>query len=85
MTQPAYLTEHLVAFRLARKVTWLRSNREKLEREGFPRKDPLVGLTLTVDFEAWIELRRRIANPNGAAKAAHHSNTPLSGENLDAF
>lgn len=85
MTQPAYLPDTLVAFHLGRKVTWLRSNREKLEADGFPRKDKLVGMTLRADLEAWIAKRRRIADPDKVRETGHHTTTPLSGENINAF
>lgn len=79
---PAFLPDQLVAHRLGRKVTWLRQHRSKLEREGFPRKDPLVGLTPAADLDAWIAKRQRIANPEPAPMGG---NTTLSGENLDAL
>jgi hypothetical protein len=85
MTEPAYLPDTLVAHHLGRKVGWLRTNRPKLEVDGFPRKDRLVGMTLRADLEAWIAKRRRIADPDSAHNKRADTTTPLSGENLDAF
>lgn len=59
---PAYISDTLVAFFLGRKVSWLRTNRDALEREGFPRKDKLVGLTLRADLDAWLARRRNVAD-----------------------
>lgn len=82
MTNAAYLPDTLVAQHLGRKVSWLRTNRAKLEADGFPRKDKLVGMTLRADLEAWIAKRRRIADPDGAPHKGANTTTPLSGENL---
>lgn len=85
MTEPAYLPDTLVAYHLGRKVTWLRSNRDKLEADGFPRKDRLVGMTLRADLEAWIAKRRRIADPVKGQTPSGHTTTPLSEEKLNAL
>ena len=69
-----YLPDQLVAQRLGRKVTWLRSNRHKLEREGFPRRDPLVGATIAADLDAWIAKRRTVTDPVDAPTTGKHRN-----------
>lgn len=85
MTQPAYIPEKLVAYRLGRKEVWLRGKRQTLEREGFPRKDPLIGLTNSDDVDAWIARRRQVADYVEGPKGPHHDTTTTSKENLDAF
>ncbi|WP_374646647.1 hypothetical protein [Tabrizicola sp.] len=59
---PEYLTETEVATVLGRSRDWFRQNRPKLEREGFPRIDGLIGLTCRQDVLAWIKRRRRVAD-----------------------
>lgn len=41
-----------------------RTLRPKMERDGFPPKDPITGLTLKADMNAWLEKRRRVADPD---------------------
>lgn len=40
----------------------------ELEREGFPKLDRLIGLTLKADVMAWINRRRTIADPSNMLK-----------------
>jgi len=42
---------------------WRRAGRTMLENEGFPSRDPLTGMTLKADVDAWLEKRRRVADP----------------------
>lgn len=46
---------------------WRKNIRTALEAEGFPRRDPLVGLTLKADVEAWLAKRRRVSDTVRAA------------------
>jgi predicted DNA-binding transcriptional regulator AlpA len=48
-----------VAARLGRSTDWFRTHRETLEQEGFPRPDPIIGLYLKADVDAWLDSRRR--------------------------
>lgn len=72
----AYGSLKWCASRLGRSVDWLREARGRLEREGFPEVDPLVGLTLKADVDAFLAKRRRVADPD---PAAHHSRETKSG------
>ena len=79
----AYGSMKWCAARLGRSVDWLRDSREKLEREGFPRIDPLLGLTLKADVEAFLARRRRVADPVSAAQHdSRDSNTGVRYESL---
>lgn len=49
------------ALRIGRSKDWFLKAREKLEAEGFPKRDPLTNMYLKPDVDAWIEKRRRIA------------------------
>ena len=49
------------ARRLGRSKGWLDTNRQKLEQAGFPDIDPLTGLYIKADVDAWIQKRRQIA------------------------
>ncbi len=74
--QAAYLTETEVAQVLGRSRDWLRMNRLKLEREGFPAVDGLIGLTCHDDLKAWIARRRKVMDPDPARitiTGAHHN------------
>lgn len=71
---------------LGKSVDWFRKNRNKLEGDGFPRVDPLIGLTMKADVEAWLARRRRLADHDVARMSGyHHTATHVSKENLDAF
>lgn len=41
-----------------------RTVRKRLMLDGFPPKDPITGLTLKADVDAWLEKRRRVADPD---------------------
>lgn len=60
--QAAYGSDRWVAVTLGKSLDWLRKHRDDLERDGFPRKDKLVNLTMKADVEAWLGRRRRIAD-----------------------
>lgn len=47
---------------LGRSSEWFRRERGALESIGFPRVDPVTGLTLKADVRAWISRRRRYAD-----------------------
>lgn len=81
-----FLTESQVAERLGRSRKWFSDHRTALEREGFPRKDSLIGLTSAQDLAAWIARRRMVAD-HGPAARHHHTTTTESipGEKLHAF
>jgi len=78
----AYGSDRWVAATLGSSVDWLKKNREALEREGLPRKDDLVGLTLKADVEAFLAKRRRVSDYSVAA--AHHGQRP-TGVRYDAL
>lgn len=77
---PAYAPDKDLAAMLGRSLGWFKTNRPQLEREGFPKVDRLIGLTLVPDVEAWIARRRVVAD---AVAVAHHQ--PKSGESYDSF
>jgi hypothetical protein len=58
----AYGSDAWCAERLGKSIFWFRQNRAKLEREGFPPKDALIGLTLKADVEAFLDRRRKVAD-----------------------
>lgn len=60
----AYGSVSWCAERLGRSVDWFRRNRPDLERDGFPRTDPLVGHVLKDDVDAWLKGRRRLSDPD---------------------
>ncbi|WP_339109234.1 hypothetical protein [Thioclava sp. GXIMD4216] len=70
----AYGSDLWVASTLGRKIAWFRTNREKLGREGFPKRDPLTGLTIKADVMAWIEKRRRVSDGTVAPAQAEAQN-----------
>lgn len=74
----AFLTDIDVAKMLGRSKNWLRDNRPKLEREGFPRKDGLIGLTCVADIEAWIARRRQVAD--AVRVGEHHADVSAHGD-----
>lgn len=69
---PAYLSEADVAKMLGRSRAWLRVNRPRLEREGFPAVDGLIGLTCVDDINAWIARRRKVADAIPARTTGDH-------------
>lgn len=69
MTDDATFTEHSmtgsqrwVATRLGRSYDWFSRNKARLERHGFPRPDPILGMWIKADVEAWIANRRQVAD-----------------------
>ena len=83
---PAYLTDIQIAKMLGRSKNWLCAIRNDLEREGFPRRDALIGLTCKADIEAWIARRRQVADADTSRNTMtgdHHIS--LKGENLNAL
>ncbi len=82
---PAYLHDALVAVRLGLKEQRFKKLRPDLEREGFPKKDRLIGQTLAADVEAWLARRRTIADPVPVPDGAHHTTTGEHSENFKAF
>ena len=77
---PAYIPDTEIARLLGRSKNWFCQNRAKLEREGFPRVDTLIGLTCVWDVEAWIARRRQVAD---AVKVGeHHADVPAKGDDL---
>ena len=81
---PAYLSEADVAKMLGRSRGWLRMNRDRLEREGFPTVDGLIGLTCVDDINAWIARRRKVADAVMTRTTGDH-HIELRGENWNAF
>lgn len=71
-------SDRWVAAILGSSVEWLRKHRGKLEAEGFPPKDPLIGLTLKADVEAFLAKRRRVSDP---APAGGQSDSQKPGVN----
>lgn len=66
MTGPAYLRDIEIAELLGRSKNWFCKERPRLEREGFPRVDGLIGLTCRADVEAWIARRRQVPDADVA-------------------
>lgn len=58
----AYGSDRYCATVLGKSVDWFKKHRAELEADGFPKTDPLVGLTCKADVEAWIARRRRVAD-----------------------
>lgn len=61
MPLPRIGSEDQVAARLGHGTTWLRDNREKLEGEGCPHVDPLLGGTDLDAVDRWLDQRCGIA------------------------
>lgn len=81
-------TEKWCAMTLGRSADWLVKNIAALERDGFPRKDPLIGLRSKHDVLEWIAKRRKFSHTQGSgspttAAGKHHDTTnQYPGENL---
>lgn len=58
----AYGSDSWIAARFGRSLEWFRKSRTKLEADGFPKPDPLIGFTLKADVDAWLAKRRRVAD-----------------------
>ncbi|MFD1913836.1 hypothetical protein [Halodurantibacterium flavum] len=78
----AYGSDRWCAITLGRGLEWFRKRRDQLEVAGFPAKDPITGLTMKADVNAWLARRRRIAD---AETSRHKAHKPPSGANFDAF
>ncbi len=57
--EPRVWSEHQVACRLGRDVSWLSDNRPQLEAAGFPAIDDLLGGTDADAVEKWVDDRAR--------------------------
>ncbi len=64
---PRVWSEFQVACRLGKCESWLATHRPRLEAEGFPPRDPLLGGTDADAVEAWLDRRSGIANGTLAA------------------
>ena len=56
-----YWNDEIVARALGRSLSWWHANRDLLYREGFPRKDPIIGLTPKAQVEKWVANRAQVA------------------------
>lgn len=68
-TKPRYISAASVARLLDGSIAWFRKNRQKLEREGFPKpaldKDDFGGARWDRKaIEFWMDERARIQTPN---------------------
>ena len=72
----AYGSARWCAMRLGVSLSKFQRTRPLFEVEGFPKVDPLVGLTLKADVDAFLAKRRRVADPD---PAAHHGRETTSG------
>lgn len=79
---PAYLKESEIAALFGRRRTWWTSRRTEFEALGFPKRDPIVGLTLKADVDEWIARRRVLGQRDLARFADHHTESPQPRENL---
>lgn len=77
-------TERWIAHTLSVSLDWLYRNRPKLEREGFPRKDALIGRTNKADVNVWIARRRRLTDAVAAPGHTIGANTTI-GVNHEAL
>lgn len=77
-----YGSEYWCAQALGRSDTWFRKARPTLEKDGFPAKDKLIGMTQKADVYAWIARRRKIADAERTAQRGQHH---ISKENPHAF
>jgi hypothetical protein len=81
----AFGSDRWCAERLGKSIGWFRTHRPRLEREGFPAKDTLIGLTLKADVDAFLARRRKVADAAPVHQDAHHATTAASEENLSAL
>jgi hypothetical protein len=58
----AFGSDQWCADRLGKSLFWFRLHRGNLQREGFPPKDALIGLTMKADVEAFLDRRRKVAD-----------------------
>ena len=59
---PRVWNEFQLACRLGKSQPWLKSNRDRLEAEGFPQPDPRLGGTDADGVESWLDRLSGIAN-----------------------
>ncbi len=59
---PRVWSEFQVACRLGKTEPWLKSNRDRLEAEGLPQRDLLLGGTDADAIETWMDRRSGLAN-----------------------
>jgi len=57
-----YGSRQWVADTLGMKLSTFDNKRVKLEEQGFPQRDHLVGLYLKADVLAWVSRRRQLAD-----------------------
>lgn len=56
-----YGNDEWIAQALGRRKSWWYQNRDRLYREGFPQKDPIIGLTPKAAVEKWVANRSAVA------------------------
>lgn len=71
-----------VAVTLGRSISWVRTHRSELEKQGFPAQDALLGYWIKKDVHAWIDHRRRIAD---ATEVVQSSSVSQPKVNTDAL
>jgi hypothetical protein len=80
----AYGSDAWCAATLGKSLNWFKTNRPVLEREGFPKKDGLIGQTLKGDVDAWLARRRQVVNAVDVS-ATIRAIQSVDGENLSAL
>lgn len=58
----AYASAAWCAATLGQSLAWFRRERSGLEAIGFPKVDPICGLTMKADVQEWISRRRKYAD-----------------------
>lgn len=77
--QPECLTDEDVAALLGRSLsTWVKKRRE-MQRDGFPKKHPILKMYLRRDVEAYFENSRQIRE-NKLSSESHNTEGPHLGE-----
>ena len=76
----AYGSDKWIATVLGQSLEWFKRNRPMLEREGFPPKDAMFGMTLKDDVQAFLAKRRRVPDPD---RTAIHHGPDQTGVNYD--
>jgi hypothetical protein len=74
--QPRVLGAATLCCYLGRSETWLAEHRAELEREGFPRPDPLLGGYDRVAVDLWLDQRSDILRLTAAAVSARSWDKP---------
>ncbi len=67
---PRMWNDYQVASRLGKCESWLANHRPRLEVEGFPPRDALLGGTDADAVETWLDRRSGLANGTLAAADA---------------